>query len=162
MEKVCTWHGIHVYIGYYIEYIVFLSLSCVCVCVGSFIFSAVWQHCFVAMTLFASPMCLRSRVCVCVCVAVAEGPCQRNSLPTFAFCPKIKQHWQEIVLASYAQLLPTCHCCPGIGRNIRSTCVQRSTRGDGSKCACVCVCVRVCETFGRTQRARKIRRLPVK
>lgn len=68
MEKVCTWHGVHVYIGYYIEYIVFLSLSCVCVCVGSFIFSAVWQHCFVAMTLFASPMCLPSRECVCVCV----------------------------------------------------------------------------------------------
>lgn len=144
MEKLRTRHK-HTCISS-ISNIIFLSLShptVIRLCsAGSFIFSAVWQHCFVAMTLFALshvrvPEYPLVYVQVCVC-----GPCQRNSLPTFAFCPKIKQHWQEIVLASYAQLLPTCHCCPGIGRNIRSTCVRRSIRGDGSKCAYVPVCVR--------------------
>lgn len=107
-------------------------------------------------------LCLPCPMCVCVCLSIPlhECKCMRGPVSekfSANFCPKIKQHWQEIVLASYAQLLPTCHCCPGIGRNIRSTCVRWSIRGDGSKCAvlvCVCVCACGCAKplAGRSQR----------
>lgn len=40
--------------------------------------------------------------------------------------------------------------------------VCNGPQGVTGQSAHVCVCVRVCEAFGRTQRARKIRRLPVK
>lgn len=152
---------VHVYIEY-IEYNISISVAPDCykaflLVSASFIFSTVWQHCFVAMTLFAL-----SHVCVCVCLSIPLQKCKCMRGPVSEkfsanFCPKIKQHWQEIVLASYAQLLPTCHCCPGIGRNIRSTCVRWSIRGDGSKCAvpvCVCVCACGCAKplAGRSQR----------
>lgn len=77
-----------------------------------------------------------------MCVSVAEGPCQRNSLPTFAFCPKIKQHWQEIVLASYAQLLPTCIVAL-VSAEILEARVCSGPQGVTGQSARACVCVRV-------------------